>query len=166
MSGIALVVTVLVLIRGGDVEPRSPRFTLALAMPIIFMAVPDGDRRRVVVAIRGRRLDRAFAPWRLRGRQAGAVMRSWHGEIDGRVFDAWFHRGPTLELYLACAPATRGAIHRGGVLIRALSRAVESRQPMDAAAARARRGLGLRRRRAPGCAGCWRGTTPARRSSN
>lgn len=128
--GIALVVTVLVLVRGGDVEPRGARFTLALAMPIVVIALVMAAGA-LVVAIRGRRLDRAFAPWRLRGRQAGAAMRSWHGEIDGRAFNAWCHRGPTLELYLACAPATRGAIHRGGRLIRALSRAVESRRPMD-----------------------------------
>ena len=128
--GIALVVSVLLLIRGGAVEPRSPRFMLALAMPLLFLSAPLAIAA-VVVRIRASRLDRAFEPWRLRGRQAGAVMRSWHGEIDGRVFDAWFHRGPTFEVYLGCSPATRGVIHRGGRLIRALSRAVESRQPMD-----------------------------------
>ncbi len=128
--GTALVVTVLLLIRGGEIEPRSPRFALALAMPMIFMAVPLAVAA-VWVKLRASRLDRAFEPWRLRGRQAGAVMRSWHGEIDGRVFNAWFHKGPTLELFLACAPATRGMIHRGGTLIRALSKAVESRQPME-----------------------------------
>lgn len=128
--GTAMLATVLVLIRGGDVEPRSWRFGLALAVPIIFVALML-TAAAVVVGIRARRLDRAFAQWRLRGRQAGGTMRSWHGEIDGRAFDAWCHRGPTLELYLACTPATRGAIHRGGRLTRALSRAVESRQPMD-----------------------------------
>ncbi len=128
--GTALVVTVLLLIRGGAVEPRSPRFALALAMPLLFIAVPLAIGV-VVVKIRAHRLDRAFAPWRLRGRQAGAVMRSWHGEIDGRTFNAWFHKGPTLELYLACTPATRGAVHRGGGLIRALSKAIGSREPMD-----------------------------------
>lgn len=127
--GTALLVTVLLLIRGGDIEPRGPRFTLALAMPMIFMAVPMAIAA-LVVKIRAHRLDQAFEPWRLRGRQGGAVMRSWHGEIGRRVFDAWFHRGPTLELYLACSPATRGLIHRGGGLIRALSKAVESREPM------------------------------------
>ncbi len=127
--GTALVVTVLLLIRGGAVEPRSPRFTLALAMPFLFVAVLLAIAALVVIA-RSSRLDRAFAPWRLAGRQAGAVMRSWHGVIDGRVFNAWFHRGPTIELYLECSPATRGAIHRGGSLIRALSKAVESRAPM------------------------------------
>ena len=86
--GIALVVTVLLLIRGGDIEPRSPRFALALAMPSIFLVAPLAVGV-VWVMIRARRLDRAFEPWRLRGRQAGAVMRSWHGEIDGRVFNAW-----------------------------------------------------------------------------
>ena len=127
--GVALLASVLQIIRGGDVEPRSPRVALALAMPILFMAV--GLAGAVVfVRLRAARLDRAFAPWRLEGRQAGAVMRSWHGEIEGRVFDAWFQKGPTLELYLACRPATRGVIHRGGGLIRALSQAVESRAPL------------------------------------
>lgn len=128
--GIAMVVTVLWLIRGGEVAPRSPRFTLALLMPILLIAMVLAIAA-LYVRLRAARLDRAFEPWRLRGRQAGAVMRSWHGEIGGRIFNAWFHRGPTLELYLACTPATRGAIHRGGALIRALSRAVESREPLD-----------------------------------
>ncbi len=130
LFGTALVITVLLLIRGGEVEPRSPRFALALAMPFVFMALPLAIAV-VAVRLRASRLDRAFEPWRLRGRHAGAVMRSWHGEIDGRDFNAWFHRGPTIELYLACAPATRGAIHRGGALIRALSRAVEARRPLQ-----------------------------------
>ena len=128
--GVALVASTLFLIRGGDVQPRGPRFTLALALPLLMMAA----LLVVVVAVvrlRARRLDRAFAPWQLCARQAGAAMRSWHGEIGGRAFDAWFHRGPTLELYLACTPATRGVIHRGGALVRALSRAVASREPME-----------------------------------
>ena len=128
--GTAMLLTVLWLIQGGRVEPRTPRFALALAVPMIFMALLMLPAV-LWVRIRAARLDRAFEPWRLRGRQAGAVMRSWHGEIDGRAFNAWFHKGPTIELYLGCRPATRAVIHRGGALIRALSRAVESRQPMD-----------------------------------
>ena len=127
--GVALLATVLFVARGGDIEPRSPRLALALAMPFLFMAVPLAGAV-VFVRLRAARLDRAFEPWRLRGRQAGAVMRSWHGEVGGRMLNAWFHRGPTLELYLACRPATRGILHRGGVLIRALSKAVDSRRPM------------------------------------
>ena len=127
--GTLLLVTVLWLIQGGAVEPRTPRFALALAMPIIFMAILALPAV-LWVRLRAAHLDRAFEPWRLRGRQAGAVMRSWHGEIGGRAFNAWFHKGPTLELYLACDPATRAIAHRGGALIRALARAVDSRQPL------------------------------------
>ena len=127
--GIALLAAVVWLIEGGRVEPRSPRFTLALALPILLMAALALPAV-IWVRLRAARLDRAFAPWRLRGRQAGPVMRSWHGEIGGRAFDAWFHKGPTIELYLGCSPATRGVIHRGGPLIRALARAVESRRAM------------------------------------
>ncbi len=127
--GSALVGSVLVLVGDGDIEPRGPRFTLALALPAIFILslLTIGA---VWVWIRARRLDRAFVPWRLRGQQAGAVMRSWHGEIEGRTFNAWFYRGPTIELYLGCVPATRGAIHRGGALIRAVERALGSREPL------------------------------------
>lgn len=123
--GVGLLASVLLLIQGGAVEPRSPRFALALAMPAILIALMLAAAAAWVL-LRAHRLDLAFAPWGLRGRQAGAVMRSWHGTIDGRTFDAWFHRGPTLELYLGCAPATRGVIHRGGPLIRAVERAVGS----------------------------------------
>lgn len=132
--GIVLLGTVLWLIQGGRVEPRSPRFALALAMPMILMAVLAVPAV-LWVRIRAARLDRAFEPWRLSGRQAGAVMRSWHGAIGGRTFDAWFHRGPTIELYLGCTAATRALVHRGGPLIRALARAVESRQPMSSSPA-------------------------------
>ena len=128
--GVALLGTVLWLIQGGRVEPRTPRFGLALAMPMILMAVLAVPAV-VWVRIRASRLDRAFEPWRLRGRQAGAVMRSWHGEIAGRAFNAWFHKGPTLELYLACSPRTRGILHRGGALVRALSQAAASRRAME-----------------------------------
>ena len=127
--GTALVVTILLIIRGGDVEPRSPRLALALLMPLLFMAglLAVGW---LVVVLRGRRLDVAFAPWGLEGTQAGAAMRGWHGEVDRRVVDVWVHRGPTLELFLACRPATRGVIHRGGPLIRTIARTFESREPM------------------------------------
>ncbi len=128
--GTLLVGTVLVIIRGGDVEPRSPRLALALLVPIVFMAVPWAIAAVVVLA-RSRRLDRAFAPWGVRGRQAGAVMRSWHGEIGGRSFDAWFHKGPTLELYLGCEPATRAVIRRAGRLASAFARAFEAREPIS-----------------------------------
>ena len=127
--GSGLLICVLLLIRGGEVEPRSPRFALALAMPAIFIGLTLAVMA-VWVLKRARRLDRAFAPWRLSGRQAGAVMRSWHGEIEGRAFDAWFQRGPTIELYLGCAAATRGTIHRGGALIRLVDRTLGSREPL------------------------------------
>jgi hypothetical protein len=128
--GVALVTMVLLLVRGGDIEPRSPRLALALALPLLFIATPIA-LGLLWVRLRAARLDRAFAPWGLDGRQAGAVMRSWHGEVGGRELNAWFHKGPTLELYLACRPATRGVIHRGGPLIRALADAVESRRPLS-----------------------------------
>ncbi len=127
--GIAMLATILFLIRGGDIEPRSPRMALALATPAIF-TVGILALAAFTVAWRGRRVDRAFEPWNLDGSQWGAGLRSWHGEIDGRQFDAWLHRGPTLELFLDAAAATRGVVHRGGPWIQALTRSLSSREPL------------------------------------
>ncbi len=128
--GTALVVTVLLLIDGGRVEPRGTRFTLALLMPLVFMALPLALGAAWVLR-RARKLDRAFEQFGWRGRQAGAVMRSWHGDLDGREVNVWFHKGPTLEIYLACRPATRGVIHKGGPLIRAVGEALDKHAPLD-----------------------------------
>lgn len=128
--GVLLVGSVLVLIDGGRVEPRSARFTLALLMPaVLIFAILAAAA--VWVLLRSRRLDRAFEAFGWEGRQAGAVMRSWHGERHGREVDIWFHRGPTLEIYLGCAPATRGVIHKGGALIRSIGEALDKHPPLD-----------------------------------
>jgi len=131
--GVALVAAVLIVARGGDIEPRSPRLALALALPFALMLLVIAAAF-LFATLRARRLDRAFAALGLEGRSGGPVLRGWHGEVaaaGGRRLDAWVHRGPTLELYLACRPATRGVIHRGGRLIRAVSRMLEGRRPLE-----------------------------------
>jgi hypothetical protein len=128
--GILLVASVLWLIDGGSVAPRSPRFTLALALPILITVVP------VVlgyfwIASRGRRLDRAFQQFDWRGRQFGPVLRAWQGVFEGREVQVWFSRGPMLEIYVDCAVGTRGVIHEGGALIRAVGKMLDSHEPLD-----------------------------------
>ncbi len=127
--GVVFVGGVLVLIDGGRVEPRSARFGLALLMPSLLILVTLGVAALWVMR-RARRLDLAFAPLGLSGRQSG-VMRSWHGELDGREVDVWFHRGPTLEIYMSTTPATRGVIHTGGPLIRAIGEKLDRRAPLE-----------------------------------
>ena len=72
----------------------------------------------LVVIRRCRILDRAFAAWDLDATQAGVVIRGWAGEINGRTFNAWFSKGPTLELYLSADSHTRGGIVWKGGLAR------------------------------------------------
>lgn len=128
--GLGLVISVLLLIDGGRVEPRGPRFTLALLMPLLLPALPVGLGAAWIVW-RARRLDAAFEQFGWPGRQAGAVMRSWHGDFNGRHADVWFHRGPTLEIYLGCRPATRGVVHTGGPLIRAIGETLDRSAPIE-----------------------------------
>lgn len=128
--GVVLVGSVLLLIDGGRVEPRSGRFALALLAPT-FMILGVLLVGFVWVWRRGRRLDEAFAQFGWRGRQTGGVMRSWHGEIDGREVNAWFHKGPTLELFMSCRPETRGVVHTGGPLIRTIAEQLDRRPPLD-----------------------------------
>ncbi len=127
--GVALVGSVLWLIDGGRVAPRSPRFTLALLAPSILIAFILA-LAAIWVRFRGRRLDRAFASLGWKGQQAGPVLRSWHGVLDGREFDVWFHRGPTLEIYAGCEPGTRGIVHTGGPLMRAIGEALDKHGPL------------------------------------
>lgn len=128
--GVLLVASVLWLIDGGRVAARSPKFTLALALPFLITVV------LVVfgyfwIAARGRRLDRAFEQFDWRGRQFGPVLRTWQGIFQGREVQAWFSKGPMLEIYVECAVGTRGVIHEGGALIRAVGKMLDSREPLD-----------------------------------
>lgn len=130
VGGVLMVATVLWVAGGRNASSDSIRPLLALLVPLVFLGalLLVG---LVVIALRNRRLDRAFAPLGLEGRQVAAVLRGWHGEHRGRRIDAWFSKGPTLEIYLGCEPATRGAINRAGPLAQSIARTLTSREPLD-----------------------------------
>jgi len=127
--GVLMVATILWLLGGADARPGSWRVLVAPLVPLPFVAglLLIG---LLVVLRRGRRLDRAFEPWGIKGHQVGGVLRGWHGEVGGRSLDAWFSKGPMLEIYLGCATATRGSIRRVGERVQRVTRAVSKREPL------------------------------------
>ena len=128
--GVILVAVVLWLIQGGTVAPRSFRFTLALLVPQAFIVLPV-LAGILWIAARGRRLDRAFEPLGWDGRQFGPTLRRWLGEFRGRAVQVWFSKGPTLEVYVDCSPATRAIVHEGGPIVSAIAGALDKRGPLD-----------------------------------
>jgi len=56
------------------------------------------NRRRIAG-----RVDAAFLPLGLSGAGLLTIGRQYHGEVDGRRVDAYFNKGPTLEVYVAAA---------------------------------------------------------------
>ncbi len=44
------------------------------------------------------------------------IGRQYHGTLSGRQFDAWFNKGPTLEIYLGCNGRTRTGFAMPGTL--------------------------------------------------
>lgn len=73
-----------------------------------------------IIMRRARELDAAFTPLGLAGRLYLTNGRQYHGTFSGRPVDAYFYRGPTLDLYLGTPLKTRlslGAKDRVGQAI-------------------------------------------------
>lgn len=128
--GVSLVSTVLWVAGGNRASSDSYRPLLALTIPSVFM-VALGLVAVIFVALRSRRLDQAFAGLEVEGHQVGGVLRGWHGEVGGRTFDAWFRKGPTVELYLGCEPGTRGGIARTSELALFIARSLTTREALE-----------------------------------
>lgn len=71
------------------------------------------NRRRIA-----RRVDGAFAPLGLRGEPQMTIGRQVHGEVGGRRLDAYFQKGPSLELILQARAGTRVALAPGSAFVR------------------------------------------------
>ncbi len=95
--GVAMVTTLLWVIGGRDAGANGYRPLYALTVPLFFMGAL-GLAGALFVVARNRKLDRAFAGLEVKGHQVGGVMQGWHGVFEGRTLDAWFRKGPTLEL--------------------------------------------------------------------
>jgi hypothetical protein len=65
---------------------------------------------------RAAQLDTAFIPLGLTGKAYLWNGRQYHGEINGRQVDAYFYRGPSLDIYLASPLNTRLGIGLKGRL--------------------------------------------------
>lgn len=79
---------------------------------------------------RRRQLDEAFTPIGLAGKMYLIQGRQYHGRVGGRQVDAYFYRGPTLELFLGTPLKTRiglGAKDRVGQALAGLLK----RQPVS-----------------------------------
>ncbi|MBN1955149.1 MAG: hypothetical protein JW900_08885 [Anaerolineae bacterium] len=85
----------------------------------------------VTLVRRARQLDAAFAPLGLPGKLYLSNGRQYHGTVAGRRVDAYFHRGPILEVYVEAPFRTRVSIGTRDSLARSVGRLVQ-RQPLAA----------------------------------
>lgn len=119
----------------GFLFPHLPRDAKQMIVPIalltwIFTLLPALGLFAVAAVVRrNRALDRAFARYGP-GRALAPVARAWAGTVGGRAFNAWFSKGPRLELYLGCSPGTEGGIGRDNALAR-FAAGITSREPVD-----------------------------------
>lgn len=103
----------------GMTREQLAAIALALAVPAVVglaLVVAVG-----MVVVRGRQLDALFAPLDLAGGMLGLNGRQYHGTVNGRRVDAYFYRGPTLELYLSTPLQTRLTVGRRDRLGQALA---------------------------------------------
>jgi len=128
--GLGLVSTTLWVAGGRNASADSYRPLLAVAVPSVLISAMVA-LGMLFVAVRNRRINRAFADLEVKGHQVSCVTRGWHGTFAGRTLDAWFRKGPTLELYIGCAAATRGGIARTGELALKIARSLTSRRPLE-----------------------------------
>ena len=96
-----------------------PMGMLAILLPIIAWRIRAN-----------RRMDQAFALVSTGGSTFMLSGRQWHGEHLGRRFDAWFQRGPSLELFLACNSGGRFGVGTRNLLAGAFN-AATSRDVVD-----------------------------------
>ncbi|MES2642762.1 MAG: hypothetical protein V4850_24980 [Myxococcota bacterium] len=114
---------VVVAVAFGLLYPYLPRDAQAFVVPLalgtwIGTLLPVLFVGMLVVTLRhNARLDRAFADIGP-GRALAPVARGWTGERGGRRVDAWFSKGPQLELYVEGAPRTEVGVGRGGAVQR------------------------------------------------
>lgn len=71
----------------------------------------------IVTLRRNARLDRAFAELGP-GRALAPVARGWACLVNGREVNAWFSKGPQLELYVSARPRTQAGIGKANALSR------------------------------------------------
>ncbi len=108
--GLFLIPALIAALWGGD---RDTNFAIFMGILIfIIVAGVVGIVTLGVSSIRKRaaQLDAVFEPWRLTGDPYLQNGRQYHGDINGRQVDIYFHRGPTLEIHIAAPLHTRAAV--------------------------------------------------------
>ena len=106
-------IVVAVLVSGAMGVDQEVGFWLFLAGLIGFMfLLIAGVAVWAVLLVRNRsnQLDAAFKPLGLEGRMYLTNGRQYHGSVRGRQVDAYFYRGPILDLYVAAPLRTRFGI--------------------------------------------------------
>ena len=97
---------------GSPALPRDARPFVAVLALVTWLCtmLPAVAIGGVIVTLRrNARLDRAFAELGP-GRALAPVARGWACLVNGREVNAWFSKGPQLEIYVSARPRTQAAI--------------------------------------------------------
>jgi hypothetical protein len=111
--------------------PQNQRPTVIFGglMAVIFLLVMAAIIWGIIsTRCRANRLDAVFAPFGLIGKAYLWNGRQYHGLLAGRQVDAYFYRGPNLDIYLASPIHTRLGIGPKGRLAQAGSRMTAQRE--------------------------------------
>jgi hypothetical protein len=95
--------------QSGAFDDTTTLLIMVIPMMGFFLLVSGGSIGFAAWIIRGRarKLDDAFAPLGLAGSMYLLNGRQYHGTAGGRQVDAYFYRGPVLDLYLGTPLKTR-----------------------------------------------------------
>ena len=124
--GCVLIVTVIPLPAG---VARDQVAAIALLLGVLFVVALTIAGVAALLIWRARHLDAAFAPLGLAGRMLSLNGRQYHGMVNGRQLDAYYSRGPTLDLYVGTPLLTRLSVARRDRVGQALA-GMFNRQPL------------------------------------
>lgn len=107
--GCACIGIPLYVVQNGNYDDATALLMMVVPMAGFFLLVVGGSLGFAAWMIRSRRrqLDEAFTPLGLAGSMHYLNGRQYHGTVGGRRVDAYFYRGPTLDLYLSTPLKTR-----------------------------------------------------------
>jgi hypothetical protein len=114
-----------------EVDSTTALVVLVVPLSLFFLIVFGGMGVAAVGVLwrRARRLDAAFTPLGLRGSLYMLTGRQYHGTVEGRQVDAYFYRGPTLDLRVGTPLQTRLTVTEEAAVSATLAR-VFSYQPL------------------------------------
>ncbi len=107
-----LIFVPLYITQNGNFSNRETAFILGGSAALFLLVILGGSLAfgLGLVARRARALDAAFTPLGLTGGMYFLNGRQYHGLVGGRQMDAYFYRGPILDVYLGANTQTRLSI--------------------------------------------------------